>query len=153
MYCMYCMYCMYLNPTHRVANKLVSLSLSCSVAHTWTHITVSVRQTGNAIGVEVKVYVRVLRPRGGSTRGAGSGVNVSSRWLERAEAGACADVLFRRALWHGRRRIARRSTRSRLPYVGVFAAGRTPRRPVGGVPSYRADRRVTVRLSIGSRLR
>ena len=27
MYCMYCMYCMYLNPTHRVANKLVSLSL------------------------------------------------------------------------------------------------------------------------------
>ena len=35
LYCMYyivlylyCMYCMYLNPTHRVANKLVSLSLS-----------------------------------------------------------------------------------------------------------------------------
>ena len=25
MYCMYCMYCMYLNPTHRVANKLLSL--------------------------------------------------------------------------------------------------------------------------------
>ena len=23
---LYCMYCMYLNPTHRVANKLVSLS-------------------------------------------------------------------------------------------------------------------------------